>query len=102
MIESHPVVCQEPGERRVPGHGTEYPAELRRHASVSVGVTTQPGAIAVAPDGTHSSPVLILRHDPIGERALVATSTATLFTPVKADVLVAPRTMSAPDFLDRG
>ena len=66
------------------------------------GINLHIGPFKVSKDGTVRVPLLIVRHDQIGTRLLIATSTTALFTPVDGVMLVVPRTLVPPNFNGRG
>lgn len=66
------------------------------------GITIHPGPHPVAADGTVRAALLIVRRDRLGERRLVARSVTDEFSPVRADLLVVLRLMTAPTLLGRG
>jgi len=67
-----------------------------------MGITTFQGPFRVAADGTMRTPLLIVRHDLLGSRAILATSTRNLFSEINGPMLVANRLSTPPDLRGRG
>ena len=83
-------------------YGEKMPPGSEVDLAWSQGITVGPGPFLVEDDGTVRVSMLVVRHDLIGARTLVATSTEGLFTPVEGDLLVVPRTLTPPNFNGRG
>jgi hypothetical protein len=107
------LVVQQPTLRLLPSVGPPglvtmaYGEEMPPRAEVTLtwvpGITPNDGPFTVAADGTLRVPVLIMRgDDALGDRVVVARSVDQLFAPLRAEILVVPRSLSPPDFLGRG
>jgi uncharacterized repeat protein (TIGR01451 family) len=107
------VTVQQPTLRLLPSVGPPglvtmaYGEEMPPRAEVTLtwvpGITPNDGPFRVAADGTLRVPVLIMRgDDALGDRVVVARSVDRLFAPLRAEILVVPRSLSPPDFLGRG
>lgn len=90
-----------PPGRVVLAYGEKMPPGTDVELTWSQGITIDPGPFRVKADGTVRVPILVVRHDLLGTRTLVATSTEDLFTPVEGDLLVVPRTLVPPNFNGR-
>jgi hypothetical protein len=66
------------------------------------GITINNGPFTVDKDGTMRAPFLLVRHDLLGNREIVAGSATAAFSDVRGPMLVLERTAVAPDFLGRG
>ena len=53
-------------------------------------------------DGTVRAPLLVVRHDLLGNREVEARSVLGQFSPVRGPMLVTERLATAPEFLTRG
>ena len=82
--------------------GEDMPPGSRVRLKWRRGITVDKGPFRVERDGTMRASLLIVRRDRLGKRKLDATSTTSLFSPVRGPLLVATRMMTPPDFRGRG
>jgi hypothetical protein len=83
-------------------YGEKMPPGTRVRLQWDPGITISTGPFKVAADGTMRAPLLLVRHDLLGNREIVATSTTGAFGEVRGPMLVVERLATAPDFLARG
>ena len=82
--------------------GRDFPPGTRPAFTWSIGILPSRALLTVRPDGTFAVQVVVLRRDPLGLRQLTANgSIPGQFAPVTAELLVAPRNMSPPSFVER-
>lgn len=83
--------------------GESMPPGSRVRLGWNHGIIVDPGPFTVDADGTLTQPVLLVRHDRLGERRIIASSTTAEFTPVGGRMLVTyPLMVNAGTFSDRG
>ena len=82
--------------------GEKMPPGSRVTMAWDPGITVNTGPFKVAADGTMRAHLLIVRHDLLGSRLILANSTKALFSEVEGPMLVANRLAMAPGFLGRG
>lgn len=83
--------------------GTDFPPGARIVLSWDVGIMQRMAPATVATDGTipHVQ-IIVFRRDRLGPRNLVATGiVAGRFDPVEVELLVAPRSVAPPSFIER-
>lgn len=83
--------------------GIDFPPGTKVVLSWDVGIMQRMDPVKVKSDGTiRPLQVVIFRRDQLGMRNLIATGeTAGSFTPVSTPLLVAPRSVSPPNFVER-
>ncbi|KGN41301.1 DUF11 domain-containing protein [Knoellia aerolata] len=83
--------------------GTDFPPGAKVVLSWDVGIMQRMAPATVAADGTipHVQ-IIVFRRDRLGVRRLVATGVlADQFEPVEVELLVAPRSVAPPSFIER-
>ena len=83
-------------------YGEKMPPGTRVRLQWDPGITISTGPFKVGADGTMRAPLPLVRHDLLGNREIVATSTTGAFGEVRGPMLVVERLATAPDFLARG
>jgi hypothetical protein len=85
-------------------YGEKMPPGTRVKLEWLPGITVNRGSFKVSADGTMRAPLVLVRHDLLGSREVIATSSSvpTEFAPVRGPMLVVPRLATPPDFLTRG
>jgi Tol biopolymer transport system component len=83
-------------------YGEKMPPGSKVDLAWVPGITITRGPYKVHKDGTVRAPMVLIRHDRLGDREIEATSRHALFSPVRGPMLVAERLATAPTFLARG
>ena len=83
-------------------YGEDFPPRTGVMLRWKKGLIVDRGPFRVARDGTLRVPLLLVRHDRLGDRKLIARSVPKEFSSVDTKVLVVARLMAAPTFLTRG
>jgi len=81
--------------------GEDFPPGTSVRLTWQPGINTNPNPVRVDPDGTLRFPLLVVRHDLLGKRLLLALSTTGRFTLVRTTMLVVPGTEGPPRFIGR-
>ncbi|PZS26379.1 MAG: hypothetical protein DLM58_20820 [Pseudonocardiales bacterium] len=81
--------------------GEDFPPATSVRLTWQPGINTNPNPVRVDPDGTLRFPLLIVRHDRLGKRLLLALSTTGRFSHVTTTMLVVPGTEGPPRFVGR-
>lgn len=83
--------------------GTDFPPGALVELAWDVGIMQRMSPVTVAADGTIAHvQIIVFRRDRLGPRNLLATGVvAGQFTPVKVELLVAPRSVAPPSFIER-
>ncbi|GAA1304715.1 hypothetical protein [Saccharothrix xinjiangensis] len=107
VLVRQPVLAVEPGvgpTGSVPlATGRGFPPGATVRLAWSVGIPPVPDEVAVGPDGTFETQVLVFHNDVVGPRRLAGAAVlGPGFGPVRSDeFLVVPRTLQPPDFASR-
>jgi hypothetical protein len=80
-------------------YGVGFPPGAQVTFGWDPGITAVGGPFTVDADGTFRVPVLVLPRDLLGQRFLAATSGAVLFGPVRAPMLVVPKSSSVSNLV---
>ena len=83
-------------------YGEQMPPGTRVRVKWLPGITVNRGPFKVRADGTMRAPLVLVRHDLLGTRDIIATSVPGEFGPVRGPMLVVPRMATPPSFLSRG